>query len=267
MVSPLCTRSYIISLVPDTWLRGWPRTHCTALARARAVVGLRTPRRVRTRLRACTTRGVYVSGRENTVFVAGLIPSPSMAHRLACWHRMRDFGARHKPTLGVCGQSAVSSGTVRLRGRRGTLWLISCRFIPIICQPDEAEDDELEEEPLSDGKWPIAFDFAAVRGRISDFLMELSRGPGSLYSEIVNTPPDPTVHPEVEWDAEVRLGEDLCIAERAFIGERLRAMRKPFAALMGVDEKEVDERDIPVVAIAGSGGGKSLRRENRQECR
>ncbi|KIP11177.1 hypothetical protein PHLGIDRAFT_114837 [Phlebiopsis gigantea 11061_1 CR5-6] len=122
-------------------------------------------------------------------------------------------------------------------------------------EPDESEDDELEEEPLSDGRWPIAFDFAAVRGRISDFLMELSRGPGSLYSEIVNTPPDPTVHPEVEWDAEVRLGEDLCIAERAFIGERLRAMRKPFAALMGVDEREVDERDIPVVAIAGSGGG------------
>lgn len=108
---------------------------------------------------------------------------------------------------------------------------------------------------MSEWSWPIALDFTAVRGRISDFLMELSLGPGSLYSEIVGLPPDPTIHPEVEWDAEVRLGEELCIAERAFIGERLRAMRKPFAALMGVDENEVDERDIPIVAIAGSGGG------------
>lgn len=34
-------------------------------------------------------------------------------------------------------------------------------------------------------------------------------------------------------------------------------MRKAFADLMGVHENEVDERDLPVVAIAGSGGGES----------
>ena len=79
--------------------------------------------------------------------------------------------------------------------------------------------------------------------------------PGSLYDEIVNTPPDLALHPECEWDAQVRLGEDLCIAERAFLGERKRKMRLAFAKLMGVPESEVDERDLPIVAIAGSGGG------------
>ena len=34
-------------------------------------------------------------------------------------------------------------------------------------------------------------------------------------------------------------------------------MRKAFTDLMSVDEYEVDERDLPVVAIAGSGGGES----------
>lgn len=110
---------------------------------------------------------------------------------------------------------------------------------------------------MAEWSWPTTLNFGAVRARISDILLELSLGPGSLYSKIANTPPDPTMHPEVEWDADVRLEEELCMAERAFIVERRRAMQKPFAVLMGVSESEVDERDLPVVAIAGSGGGES----------
>ncbi|THH07987.1 hypothetical protein EW145_g3015 [Phellinidium pouzarii] len=86
-------------------------------------------------------------------------------------------------------------------------------------------------------------------------LLELSRGPGSLFSQIVNEPPDPSVHPECHWDADVRTGDTLCIGERAFLRERKRKMKKAFALLFGVDECEVDERDLPVVAVAGSGGG------------
>lgn len=112
-------------------------------------------------------------------------------------------------------------------------------------------------DAMAEWSWPTTLNFGAVRVRISDILLELSLGPGSLYSKIVNTPPDPTIHPEVEWDADVRLDEELCMAERAFIVERRRAMRNPFAALMGVSESEVDERDLPTVAIAGSGGGES----------
>ena len=79
----------------------------------------------------------------------------------------------------------------------------------------------------------------------------------------MNAPPDPSVHPECEWDADVRLGEDLCISERAFLGERKRKMRTAFARLMGVPDSEVDERDLPVVAIAGSGGGELAKHATR----
>lgn len=84
-------------------------------------------------------------------------------------------------------------------------------------------------------------------------------GPGSLYSEIMTTPPDPCIYPEVEWDAEVRLGEELCIAERAFLGERRRVIKASFSKLIGVPEDDINEHDIPIVAIAGSGGGRSFR--------
>ncbi|KAI0682847.1 FabD/lysophospholipase-like protein [Cytidiella melzeri] len=105
--------------------------------------------------------------------------------------------------------------------------------------------------------WPktLSVDLSWLQTRLNMLFLELSLGPGSLYSEIVDQPPDPGVYPEIEWDATVRLGVELCIPERAFLGERKRAMRVPFARLMGVDAEEVDERDLPVVAIAGSGGG------------
>ena len=103
--------------------------------------------------------------------------------------------------------------------------------------------------------WPESFTLFDVQERLSALLLELGIGPGSLFNEIVNKPPDPAVHPECEWDADVRLGDDLCISERAFLGERKRKMRVAFAKLMRVPEWEVDERDLPIVAIAGSGGG------------
>ena len=114
--------------------------------------------------------------------------------------------------------------------------------------------DELQAT-LSSWSWPARF--ATLQEKFAALLLELSRGPGSLYSQVVLEPPDPKIHPECAWDAEVRLGDSLCIAERAFLRERRRKMRKAFADLMGVYENEVDERDLPVVAIAGSGGGES----------
>ncbi|OJT06010.1 Cytosolic phospholipase A2 zeta [Trametes pubescens] len=109
--------------------------------------------------------------------------------------------------------------------------------------------------PAPDISWPTAFSVSDLQQRLSALILELGRGPGSLYDEIVNAPVDPAVHPECDWDAEVRLGEDLCLAERVFLSERKRRMKASFAELMGVPEIEVDERDLPIVAIAGSGGG------------
>ena len=101
--------------------------------------------------------------------------------------------------------------------------------------------------------WPESL--AAIQSRASALLIELGRGPGSLYNEVVERANDPTVYPECEWDAEVRLGDDLAIGEKAFLKERRRKMRSSFAKVVGVDVDLIDERDIPIVAIAGSGGG------------
>lgn len=106
---------------------------------------------------------------------------------------------------------------------------------------------------LSSWSWPSSL--ANLQEKSSALLLELSRGPGSLYSQVVHDPPDPEVHPECAWDAEVRLSDSLCISERAFLRERRRKMTKAFAHFMNINESEVDERDLPTVAIAGSGGG------------
>ncbi|KAI0666447.1 FabD/lysophospholipase-like protein [Trametes maxima] len=109
--------------------------------------------------------------------------------------------------------------------------------------------------PTPDFQWPTPLPVTELQERFSALLLELGLGPGSLYDRIVNSPPNPAIHPECEWDAEVRLGEELCLPERVFLGERRRRMKASFARLMGVSESEVDERDLPIVAIAGSGGG------------
>ncbi|GAA5905313.1 uncharacterized protein JCM6883_006356 [Sporobolomyces salmoneus] len=96
---------------------------------------------------------------------------------------------------------------------------------------------------------------SALSNRISNFQTEFSRGPDSLYQRIIAQRSSPEVHPETQWDAEVRLGTDLCHQERAFLRNRREFMRRKFADLMQIDESEVDVRDLPVVAFAASGGG------------
>lgn len=76
-----------------------------------------------------------------------------------------------------------------------------------------------------------------------------------MYHKVTHTPPDPKLHPECAWDADVRLGEDLCLAERAYLHQRRRHMRPALASLLGVPLDEIDERDVPIIALAGSGGG------------
>lgn len=97
--------------------------------------------------------------------------------------------------------------------------------------------------------------FTELSNNVSELQFELSGGPGSVYHRTVAGREDAQKNPEVEWDAQVRLGNDLGTAERAFMRARKEAMLKPFCKLMGVEESEVDVRDIPVVAVAGSGGG------------
>ncbi|GAA5939652.1 uncharacterized protein JCM15063_005245 [Sporobolomyces koalae] len=95
----------------------------------------------------------------------------------------------------------------------------------------------------------------ALSRTISTFQTELAAGPESLYQRIIDQRTNASIHPETQWDAQVRLGTDLCLQERAFLRNRREWMRTKFAKLMNVDESEVDVRDLPVVAFAASGGG------------
>jgi hypothetical protein len=86
---------------------------------------------------------------------------------------------------------------------------------------------------------------------------ELSGGEGSLFDQIVNTERyDVAANPEIQWDATVRLDHGspaLPYSELAFLRNRRVKMKRAFASYIGVHESEIDERDIPIIGIAGSG--------------
>lgn len=135
-------------------------------------------------------------------------------------------------------------------------------------QEDSNKNDKGKEDDSLWGKAPAWFEevnkalhtsWSDFSSRYSQLSAELSKEEGSLYRTVVDKDRhDPEANPEIEWRAKVRLGTDLPHAEKAFLKERKKKVRKAFAKLIGVDESEVDERDVPVVAIAGSGGGATI---------
>ncbi|CAG8461573.1 5682_t:CDS:2 [Ambispora leptoticha] len=62
-------------------------------------------------------------------------------------------------------------------------------------------------------------------------------------------------YPELDWDATVRISQDICDDEKKFVLERKKFMREKFAKYIGVNIDEVDICDIPIIAFGGSGGG------------
>ncbi|KAK4055013.1 hypothetical protein OIO90_003354 [Microbotryomycetes sp. JL221] len=84
---------------------------------------------------------------------------------------------------------------------------------------------------------------------------ELTGDKGSLISNVIERGKSVEENPEIQWDAQVRLGNDLSRVERGFLRARREAVKPAFCRLTGLSEDEVDIEDIPLVAIAGSGGG------------
>jgi hypothetical protein len=84
---------------------------------------------------------------------------------------------------------------------------------------------------------------------------EVSFAPGSVADEIWQESKDPIRNPEIEQDARVWLGNEFCKEELAFYNKRRQFTRKGLAKYLGIKEWEIDERDIPTIAVAGSGGG------------
>lgn len=84
---------------------------------------------------------------------------------------------------------------------------------------------------------------------------ELSMKKGSLAEEIWQDAHDPEVHPEIVRPATVRISDELCDQEKAFLRKRKQYTAKALAKYLDLDEDEVDEADVPIIGICGSGGG------------
>lgn len=84
---------------------------------------------------------------------------------------------------------------------------------------------------------------------------ELTMGPGTLADEIWREAHDPSVHPEIQYEAKVRISEHLCDEEKTFLSRRKKIVAAALAKYLGLKEEDVYPEDIPVIAMCGSGGG------------
>jgi len=84
---------------------------------------------------------------------------------------------------------------------------------------------------------------------------EVSFAPGSVADEIWQESHDPQRNPEIMKDARVWIGNEISLEEQEFTRNRRVFTKKSLARYLGVREDEIDERDIPTIAVAGSGGG------------
>jgi len=84
---------------------------------------------------------------------------------------------------------------------------------------------------------------------------ELSMQPGTLADEIWQEAHDPTINPEILWNATVRVGDTLGKDELEFRRKRKAHIVKALAKYLDIEEKEIHPDDIPIIAVCGSGGG------------
>jgi len=84
---------------------------------------------------------------------------------------------------------------------------------------------------------------------------ELSMAPGSLAEEIWYEANDPEIHPEIIWDASVRVSNDLCADEKEYLEKRGKFTRRALARYLDIPENKIHPDDVPVIAMCGSGGG------------
>ena len=135
----------------------------------------------------------------------------------------------------------------------------------------DEEDREAErrwsgfQRTLSDIKWSSIPDKLAevtmpawmklLPGFMNKLQRELSMAPGSLAEEIWQEANDPECNPEIIWDCSVRISDDICDEEKAFISKRKHHTRKALSKYLDIPEADIHLDDIPTIAMCGSGGG------------
>lgn len=84
---------------------------------------------------------------------------------------------------------------------------------------------------------------------------ELSMEPGTLADEIWQEAADADINPEINWEASVRVSNELCKDELRFRRKRRERLVPALARYLDIDEKDIDPEDVPTIALCGSGGG------------
>jgi len=92
-------------------------------------------------------------------------------------------------------------------------------------------------------------------GYIRKLQSEMSMAPGTLAEEIWQEAHDPECHPEIVWDANVRVASTICSEEQSFLRLRKQYTHAALARYLDVPEKDIHPDDVPVIAMCGSGGG------------
>lgn len=85
--------------------------------------------------------------------------------------------------------------------------------------------------------------------------MELSMAPGSLADEIWQEAQDPSLNPEIQYTASVRVSPELCDEEKEFLAKRKKVTKAALAKYLDLPEEEIHPDDVPCIAVVGSGGG------------
>jgi phospholipase A2 len=92
-------------------------------------------------------------------------------------------------------------------------------------------------------------------GFVRKLQSELSMAPGSLAEEIWYEANNPEAHPEIIWDASVRVSNDLCAEEKSFLEKRGQFTKRALARYLDIPENKIHPDDVPIIAVCGSGGG------------
>lgn len=156
--------------------------------------------------------------------------------------------------------------------------ILSNAFLPLQCDGPKWNGNDVYKgvkvaaRPSSDHEWSdYVPDWSRVSDRITDVVIpawanalpdflgklmdELSGSPGTLADEIWRAAKDSQMHPEIVKEAIVRVSSDLCSEEQAFLRRRKKFTKTALAAYLDLDEDQIDEADVPTIAMCGSGGG------------
>ena len=92
-------------------------------------------------------------------------------------------------------------------------------------------------------------------GYIARLQKQLSDAPDSLANSLWREAQNPQIHPEIEREAQVRVSDELCDEEQAFIRKRKEQVRKGLSKYLQIPEANIHPDDVPVIGTCGSGGG------------